>query len=84
MVKNIEMVNRELQIGGRVTLPIDWRREMGLEVGRDVIMKKIDHKIVIEPPLKVTSLRGIGKTKNPSKDPKGMRENGRGNKSKRG
>ncbi|NCN39102.1 MAG: hypothetical protein COY38_01455 [Candidatus Aenigmarchaeota archaeon CG_4_10_14_0_8_um_filter_37_24] len=70
MVKDIEVINRELQIGGRITLPIEWRREMELRVGSEVIMSKIDHKIIIEPPLKITSLRGAGKTKKPSKDPK--------------
>ena len=70
MVKNIKMVNRELQIGGRITLPIDWRRDMGLNIGSDVIMKKVGQKIIIEPPVKITSLRGTGKTRNPSKNPK--------------
>ncbi|NCS71400.1 MAG: AbrB/MazE/SpoVT family DNA-binding domain-containing protein, partial [Candidatus Aenigmarchaeota archaeon] len=37
MVKDIEVINRELQIGGRITLPIEWRREMELRVGSEVI-----------------------------------------------
>ncbi len=70
MVENIKMVNRELQVGGRITLPIGWRREMGLKIGSDIVMRKIEQKIIIEPPVKITSLRGAGKTKKPSKDPK--------------
>ena len=70
MVKNNEMVNRELQVGGRLTLPVHWRQDMGLKIGSELTMKKVDHKIIIEPPIKLTTLRGITKTKKPSKNPK--------------
>lgn len=70
MVKNYEMVDRIVQEGGRITLPIHWRKEMGLSIGSKVRMIKTDTEIKIKPPTRLTDLRGIIKTSKPSKYPK--------------
>jgi len=70
MVENYKMVDRIIQEGGRITLPIDWRKEMGLSIGSKVRMLKMDTEIKIKPPTSLTELRGIIKTDKPSKKPK--------------
>lgn len=34
---------------GNVSIPKGWRTELGIEPNSNVILEKIDHKIVIEP-----------------------------------
>jgi AbrB family looped-hinge helix DNA binding protein len=61
---------REIQQGGRVTIPKEIREKLGLVEGIMVKISTRDGMIMIEPPAKLNSLLGISKTGTPSNDPK--------------
>lgn len=61
---------REIQQGGRVTIPKTIRDKYGLVKGTIVKISTRDGKIQIEPPKRLTNLMGLAKTETPSEDPK--------------
>jgi AbrB family looped-hinge helix DNA binding protein len=61
---------REIQRGGRVTIPKEIRDEFGLVEGTVVKIRSRDGVIEIEPPVKLSRLVGLVKTDTPSDDPK--------------
>ncbi len=62
---------REIQQGGRVTIPKEIRDRFGLVEGTVVKISTRGGRIEIEPPTKLTSLLGLVKTDDASDDPKG-------------
>ena len=61
---------REIQQGGRVTIPKEIREKLGLVEGTVVKISTWDGIIEIEPPAKLSNLLGLVKTDSPSDDPK--------------
>ena len=61
---------REIQQGGRVTIPKEIREKLGLVEGTVVKISTRDGIIEIEPPSKLNNLLGLAKTGFPSDDPK--------------
>lgn len=61
---------REIQQGGRVTIPKEIREKFGLVEGTVVKISTRGGIIEIEPPAKLSNLLGLAKTGNPSDDPK--------------
>ncbi|MFP3951661.1 MAG: AbrB/MazE/SpoVT family DNA-binding domain-containing protein [Candidatus Bathyarchaeia archaeon] len=66
----MEVEEREVQQGGRVTIPKSIREKFGLVEGTVVKFRTRKGKIEIEPPTLLTDLLGLGKTGTPSEDPK--------------
>jgi AbrB family looped-hinge helix DNA binding protein len=69
-VNVLEIEEREIQRGGRVTIPKSLREQYGLEEGTVVKFRSRDGKIEIEPPTRLTSLIGLIKTGEPCDNPK--------------
>ena len=67
---NMGVQEREIQQGGRITIPKDIREKYGLVEGTVVKITTRDGKIEIEPPTRLSKLIGLAKTINPSNDPK--------------
>jgi len=61
---------REIQRGGRVTIPKSLRERYGLEEGTVVRFRAKKDKIEIEPPKKLTDLAGLLRDGTPCDDPK--------------
>jgi AbrB family looped-hinge helix DNA binding protein len=61
---------REVQRGGRVTIPKEIRDKFGLVEGTVVRISVKGNVIEIEPPSMLHNLLGLVKTDNPSDDPK--------------
>jgi len=61
---------REIQQGGRVTIPKEIREKFGLVEGTVVKISVKGNVIEIEPPSMLSNLLGLVKTDNPSEDPK--------------
>lgn len=61
---------REIQQGGRITIPQKIRKKFGLVEGTIVKISAREGKIEIEPPTRLSNLIGLAKTKNPSDNPK--------------
>jgi AbrB family looped-hinge helix DNA binding protein len=61
---------REIQQGGRVTIPKEIREKFGLVEGTVVKISTRGGKIEIEPPARLSKLLGLVKTDRPSDDPK--------------
>ena len=61
---------REIQQGGRVTIPKHIREKYGLVEGTMVKISAKDGKIEIEPPKRLTKLIGLARTETPSDNPK--------------
>ena len=70
MNKMAETRERQIQSGGRITIPKDWREEYGLKQGTSIRMRRVDNKIEIEVPTKLSSLYGLVETKEPCDTPK--------------
>lgn len=66
----MEVEEREIQGGGRVTIPKSLRDRFGLNEGTIVKIRANDDLIMIEPPKRLVSLSGLIETENPSDDPK--------------
>ncbi|MFW6111319.1 MAG: AbrB/MazE/SpoVT family DNA-binding domain-containing protein, partial [Thermoproteota archaeon] len=69
-VKMAETIKRQIQSGGRITIPKEWREEYGLKQGTKVKMRRVNSKIEIEVPTQLTSLYGLVKTEEPCDTPK--------------
>ena len=63
---------REIQQGGRLTIPKEIREKFGLVEGTVVKITTRDGIIEIEPPARLSNLLGLVKTDSPSDDPKGL------------
>jgi len=63
---------REIQGGGRVTIPKSLRDRFGLREGTVVKIMANDDLIMIEPPKRLVSLRGLIQTEAPCDDPKAV------------
>lgn len=48
---------------GQMSIPVDIRRQFGLEKSRKAIVRADGDKIVVEPVVDILSLRGVFKTK---------------------
>jgi AbrB family looped-hinge helix DNA binding protein len=66
----LEVEEREIQRGGRVTIPKSLRDRYGLKEGTVVRFRALEDSIEIEPPKKLTDLAGILKNGTVSDDPK--------------
>jgi AbrB family looped-hinge helix DNA binding protein len=66
----VEAEIREIQRGGRVTIPKNLRDKYGLVEGTKVRIKDDEDRLVIEIPTKLTSLFGLTPTQSPSDNPK--------------
>lgn len=67
----MEVEEREIQRGGRVTIPKRLRKKYDLKEGTVVRFKDIGDRIEIEAPKKLTNLLGLVVDATPSDDPKG-------------
>jgi len=71
----LEVEEREIQRGGRVTIPKSIREKFGLKEGTVVKVRAKGDRIEIEPPTLLTDLMGLVGEGSPSDDPKrGARE----------
>ena len=68
----MEVEEREIQGGGRVTIPKSLRDRFGLNEGTIVKISANDDLIIIEPPKRLVSLGGLIETETPSDDPKAV------------
>jgi len=66
----MEIEEREIQRGGRVTIPKRLRTKYGLKEGTVVRFRARGDRIEIEPPIKLTNLIGLVDETTPSDDPK--------------
>ena len=66
----LEVEEREIQRGGRVTIPKSIREKFGLKEGTVVKFRTRGDKIEIEPPMLLTDLIGLVEEGSPSDDPK--------------
>ena len=66
----LDVEEREIQRGGRVTIPKSLREKYGLEEGTIIKFRSKGDKIEIEPPMQLSRLIGLIKTDQPSDDPK--------------
>ena len=66
----LEVEEREIQRGGRVTIPKSLRERFGLEEGTTVKFRATEDRIEIEPPTLLKNLIGVLRTGEPSDDPK--------------
>lgn len=70
LVKVAEIEEREIQRGGRVTIPKDWRDRHGLVEGTRIRIRDLGDRIEIEAPARLSSLYGLAETAEPCDDPK--------------
>jgi AbrB family looped-hinge helix DNA binding protein len=70
VLMTVEAEIREIQQGGRVTIPKNLRDKYGLVEGTKVRIKDEEDRLVIEIPAKLTSLYGLIPTQSPSDNPK--------------
>jgi AbrB family looped-hinge helix DNA binding protein len=68
----LEVEEREIQGGGRVTIPKSLREKFGLKEGTVVRISVKDGSIILEPPKRLASLSGLIQTDEPSDDPKAV------------
>ena len=61
---------REIQRGGRVTIPKSLRERYGLKEGTVVRFRAREDSIEIQPPKKLTDLAGLLRNGTPRDDPK--------------
>jgi len=66
----MEIEEREIQRGGRVTIPKRLRTKYGLKEGTVVRFRASGDRIEIEPPTKLSNLIGLVIEAMPSDDPK--------------
>ena len=66
----MESEEREIQRGGRVTIPKRLREKYGLKEGTVVRFRAKGDRIEIEPPKYLTNLIGLVDEATPSDDPK--------------
>jgi len=66
----VEVEEREIQRGGRLTIPKDWRERYGLVEGSRVRIRAFSDRIEIEVPAKLSSLYGLAGADEPCDDPK--------------
>ena len=68
--EDVEAEEREIQRGGRVTIPKSIREKFGLKEGTMVKIRARGDRIEIEPPTYLTDLIGLVEEASPSDDPK--------------
>ena len=68
----MEVEEREIQGGGRVTIPKSLRDRFGLNEGTIVKISANDDLIIIEPPKRLVGLSGLIETETSSDDPKAV------------
>jgi AbrB family looped-hinge helix DNA binding protein len=66
----VEVEEREVQRGGRVTIPKTIRDKYGLVEGTKVRIKDKENQIIIEVPTKLTKLYGLIPKSSPTDNPK--------------